>query len=87
MSDHITTEEAEKIAFALQGRAMEVTGAGELVYDEELRDAADALRSLAAERDKVSLALRKWYAYIGHGDGCECDFCEATRAALGEERG
>lgn len=53
MSDHISTEEAERIAFAIQGRAMEVTGAGELVYDEELRDTADALRALAAERDRL----------------------------------
>lgn len=53
MSDRISTAEVEKIADAIQGRAMEVTGAGELVYDEELRAAAAALRSLAAERDRL----------------------------------
>lgn len=88
----ITTEEAERIAFAIQGRAMEVTGAGELVYDEELRDAADALRSLAAERDELknetSVTVcggdhaRRWLAMADGCPMCLADENERLREAL-----
>lgn len=93
MSDHISTEEAERIAFAIQGRAMEVTGAGELVYDEELRDAADAIRSLAAERDELRVALGEALDTSAecpiHPPCGNCKFCRAFKvyaAALGENQ-
>lgn len=78
----ISTEEAERIAFAIQGRAMEVTGAGELVYDEELRAAAAALRSLAAERDALREAMETATDCCARATACG----RILRDALGENQ-
>lgn len=47
------TRDPREIASAIQGRAMDVTGTGEVVYDEELCEAADALLAQADEIDRM----------------------------------
>lgn len=93
MSDHISTEEAERVANALNRFTFEMPSYPEC---ERARvEAMSALRSLAAERDELMAALHKItvirevdvngeYITTEHIRGYEA--CNIARAALGENQ-